>query len=63
MKQIKLSPYWSLQKGDFLKGKKIIKINFYEDKYNGDHLKLFQLEDGSEYFLDNSGLRKIEQSE
>ena len=62
MKQSKLNPYWSLQKGDSLKGKKIIKIDFYEDKYSGDHLKIFHLEDGSEYFLDNSGLRKVEQS-
>lgn len=58
-KQKKLSPYWKLKKGDTLKGKKIVKIDFYEDKYNSNHLRVIHLEDGSDYFLDNSGLRKI----
>ena len=63
MNQEKLNKYWILKEGDKLKGKKIININFIENKYNGDHLKIIQLEDKSEYFLDNEGLKKVQPSE
>ena len=58
--QEKLSHYWGLKEGDKLKDKKIVKINFYEDKYDGNHLKIIKLDDGSEFLLDNFGLRKLE---
>jgi len=59
IKQKKLSPYWDLKEGDKVKGKKIVKINFYEDKYSENHFKIIQLEDVSEYLLEDKGLKKF----
>ena len=59
MEQQKVGDYWNLKEGDMIKGKKIMKVEFYEDKYSGNHLKLIKLEDGSEYMLDESGLNRV----
>lgn len=59
-KQHKANEYWNLKEGDTLLGKKIVTILFLDDTYDGNHLKLLEVEDGTEYFLDNAGLRKVE---
>lgn len=60
MKQIKLDTYWDLNKGDLLKGKKVIKILILEDEHHKTSTKTFVLEDGTAYLLDDEGLHKIE---
>jgi molecular chaperone GrpE len=59
-KKQKLPKEWSLKEGDKLKGKKILKIEFFEDKEEGKNLKIFHLEDGSEWDLSNEGLKKAQ---
>lgn len=52
-----------MEKGDKLKGKKIVGIKYFDNEHSKTTEKLFILEDASEWMLSDEGLHKVGKSE